>query len=189
MMARVKSPEKRLAILRAAVCEIAQVGLGASTARIAKGAGLAEGTMFTYFATKDDLLNELYIELKTEAYRRIQAGFPHGSGLRERVRHIWTEYLLWATENPDERKVSVLLNLSAIVTVATRERVGADREAVIQAMGELGERGAFKDLPAGFASSAMTAMQEAVMEMAAKKPRQKAILIERAFEAFWRMAK
>jgi hypothetical protein len=33
------------------------------------------------------------------------------------------------------------------------------------------------------------AMQEAVMEMAAKKPRQKAILAERAFEAFWRMAK
>jgi hypothetical protein len=35
----------------------------------------------------------------------------------------------------------------------------------------------------------MTAMQEAVMDMAAKKPRQRAILIEQAFDAFWRMAK
>jgi AcrR family transcriptional regulator len=189
MMARAKSPEKRQAILRAAVCEIAQVGLGASTARIAKGAGLAEGTMFTYFSSKDDLLNELYIELKTEAYRRIQAGFPQGSGLRDRARHIWTEYLRWAMENPDERKVSVLLNLSAVVSAATRERVGAEREAVAQTMVELGERGAFQDLPPGFASSAMLAMQEAVMEMAAKKPRQKTMLIERAFDAFWRMAK
>jgi AcrR family transcriptional regulator len=189
MMARAKSPEKRQAILRAAVREIAQVGLGASTAKIAKGAGLAEGTMFTYFSSKDDLLNELYIELKTEAYRRIQGGFPHGSGLRERVRHVWTEYLHWAMENPDERKVSVLLNLSALVTVATRERVGVEREAVTETMGELSERGAFKVLPAGFASSAMMAMQEAVMEMTAKKPRQKTILIERAFDAFWRMAK
>jgi hypothetical protein len=56
-------------------------------------------------------------------------------------------------------------------------------------MGELSERGAFKDLPLGFAPSAMTAMQEAVMEMAAKKPRQKTMLIEQAFDAFWRMAK
>jgi AcrR family transcriptional regulator len=189
MMAREKSPEKRQAILRAAVCEIAQVGLGASTARIAKGAGLAEGTIFTYFSSKDDLLNELYLELKTEAYRRIQTGFPQGAGLRERVRHIWTEYLRWAMENADERKVSVLLNLSPIVSVETRARVGADREAVTQTMGELSERGAFKDLPLGFAPSAMTAMQEAVMEMAAKKPRQKTMLIEQAFDAFWRMAK
>jgi hypothetical protein len=56
-------------------------------------------------------------------------------------------------------------------------------------MDQLAERGAFRDLPPGFASSAMTAMQEAVMEMAAKKPRQKAMLIERAFDAFWQMAK
>ncbi len=188
-MARAKSPEKRQAILQAAVREIAEAGLGASTARIARGAGLAEGTMFTYFSSKDDLLNELYIELKTEAYRRIHAGFPYESGLRERVRHLWTEYLRWAMEKPEERKVSVLLNLSMVISVATRELISAKRGAVAQTMEELGERGAFKDLPRGFASSAMTAMQEAVMEMAAKKPRQKAMLIEQAFEAFWRMAK
>ena len=188
-MARVKSPEKRQAILRATVCEITQVGLGASTARIAKEAGLAEGTIFTYFPSKDDLLNELYIELKTEVYRRMHANFPHESGLRERARHIWTEYLRWAIEKPDDRKVSVLLNLSTIVWATTRERISAERGAVTQTMDELDKRGAFKDLPPGFASSAMTAMQEAVMEMAAKKPRQKTMLVEQAFDAFWRMAK
>ncbi len=60
-MARVKSPEKRQALLQSAVHAIAKAGLGASTAKIATGAGLAEGTMFTYFPSKDDLLNELYI--------------------------------------------------------------------------------------------------------------------------------
>jgi AcrR family transcriptional regulator len=188
-MARAKSPEKRQAILQAAVREIAESGLGASTARIAKGAGLAEGTMFTYFSSKDDLLNELYVELKTEVYRRIHAGFPHESGLRARARHVWTEYLRWAMEKPQEQKVVVLLNLSSVVSAATRERIGAERGTVVQTMDELGERGAFKELPKGFASSAMAAMQEAVMEMSAKKPRQKTILVEQAFDAFWRMAK
>jgi len=188
-MARARSPEKRLALLQSAVRAIAEAGLGASTASIAKGAGLAEGTMFTYFSSKEELLNELYVELKSDVYGRIHADFPHEAGLRERVRHVWTEYLRWAIEKPEDRKVSVLLNLSSVVSAATRERVSAQRGAVTQAIDELGERGAFKDLPRGFASSAMTAMQEAVMDMAAKKPRQRTKLVEQAFEAFWRMAK
>jgi AcrR family transcriptional regulator len=187
-MARVRSPEKRQALLQSAVRGIAEVGLGVSTARIAKGAGLAEGTMFRYFASKNDLLNELYIDLKTAAYRLIHMGFPHQAGLRERVRHVWTEYLNWAMANPQERKVSVLLNLSTVISAATRKKMNSERGAVEKIMAELNVRGAFKNLPPGFASSSMTAMQEAAMDMAAKNPRQQAKLIEAAFQAFWRMA-
>ncbi len=188
-MARPRSPEKRQAILQAAVREIAQTGLGASTAKIAKGANLAEGTLFTYFATKDDLLNELYIELKSDAYRRLTVDFPHGAGLRERARFVWTQYLGWAIEKPNDRKVSVQLNVSDVITAETRERIGGERGAVEQTMSELDKRGAFKDLPPGFSSSAMAAMHEAVMDTVAKRPRQKTALIEQGFEAFWRMAK
>ena len=67
-MARVRSPEKRSAILQAAVHEIAKVGLGAPTAKIARRAGVAAGTLFTYFANKEELLNELYLELTGERY-------------------------------------------------------------------------------------------------------------------------
>jgi AcrR family transcriptional regulator len=188
-MARLRSQEKRQALLQSAVCEIAEAGLEVSTAKIAKGAGLAEGTMFTYFASKRDLFNELYIELKTEVYGAIHTDFPAQASVRERARHIWTRYLQWAMDKPRERKVSVLLNLSTVVSVATREQVNSLGTAVAQTMEELSERGAFRDLPPGFAASAMQAMQEAVMEMAAKKPRLKAELVERAFDAFWRMAK
>jgi AcrR family transcriptional regulator len=188
-MARPKSPEKRKAILLAAAREIAQTGLGASTAKIAKSANLAEGTLFTYFATKDDLLNELYIELKSDAYRRINANFPHAAALRERAKYIWTQYLLWAMENPDDRKTSMQLNVSDVITAETRARIAGERGAVEQALTEVDKRGAFKDLPPGFASSAMAAMQEAVSDTVAKRPRQKAMLIEQGFEAFWRMTK
>jgi AcrR family transcriptional regulator len=81
-MARLKSAAKRTAILRAAVREIAQSGLGAPTAQIAQRAGVAAGTLFTYFATKEQLLNELYVALKSEAYARINAKFP-GKGRQD----------------------------------------------------------------------------------------------------------
>ena len=187
-MARARSPEKRLALLHSAVREIARAGLGASTAKIAKGAGLAEGTLFTYFSSKEDLLNELYIELKSDSYGRIHAKFPLEADLRARARHVWTEYLRWAMEKPEERKVSLLLNLSTIISDTTRKRMNAQRGALTRTLDELGTCGAFDGLPSGFAAFAMTAMQEAVMEMAARKPRQKTKLVEQAFEAFWRMA-
>jgi AcrR family transcriptional regulator len=82
------------------VREIAESGLSVSTAKIAAGAGLAEGTMFRYFPSKSDLLNELYIELRTEMFLAMCAHFPHEADLRNRARHIWTEYLRWAMKRP-----------------------------------------------------------------------------------------
>lgn len=60
-MARPKSEDKKLALLEAATTAFAQSGVAASTAVIARNAGVAEGTLFRYFATKDDLINELYL--------------------------------------------------------------------------------------------------------------------------------
>jgi AcrR family transcriptional regulator len=187
-MARARSVEKQQAILQSAVREIADAGLSASTARIAKGAGLAEGTIFTYFRSKDELLNELYIALKTDVYQRIDRNFPHQAGLHERARHIWTEYLRWALEKPQEQTVSVLLNLSPVISTVTKDRLRDARNAVTQTMGELSKCGAFKNLPPGFAASTMSAMQASVLELATKGPRYSSKLIEPAFAAFWRMA-
>jgi AcrR family transcriptional regulator len=188
-MARPKSPEKRQAILDSAIRAIAQSGLGASTASIAKGAAIAEGTLFTYFSTKDDLFNELYIELKTEVYRRINANFPHQARLRDRARHIWTEYLHWAIASPSARKASAQLNLCEIVTPKTRDRLIADRGPIEEVISEVSKRGAFESLPPSFAAAAMAAMQQAVLDTIVTHPKQKASLIEDGFNTFWQMTK
>jgi AcrR family transcriptional regulator len=60
-MARPLSEDKRTAIPEAATEVVALLGVSAPTAKIAKGAGVAEGRLFTYFANKDELLNRLYI--------------------------------------------------------------------------------------------------------------------------------
>ena len=126
-MARSKSPEKRNAILQAAVREIAEAGLGAPTAKIARRAGLAAGTLFTYFANKEKLLNELYLELKIEVYRRVDTNFPRKANLERRARHVWSSLLDWAIEFPDKRKVSAQLNVSDLITPETRMRAAAER--------------------------------------------------------------
>jgi len=184
-MARVRSPEKRTAILQAAVHEIAEVGLGAPTAKIARRAGVAAGTLFTYFANKEELLNQLYLELKGEVYTRVNANFPHQGSLERRARHIWSSFLDWAIEFPERRKVSLQLNVSDRITPETRMRTAAQRGTIDGTLSELGTRGALRG-PAGFAAATMAAMQEATMEFMAKQPKQREELIERAFQVLWR---
>jgi len=186
IMARVRSPEKRNAILEAAVEEIAKSGLRASTAEIARSAGVAAGTLFTYFASKEELLNELYFELKIEVYARVNREFPHGASLERRARHVWSSSLHWGVDFPEKRKVSVLLNVSDLITTETRARTAAERGAVDATLSELGSRPALRGLPPGFAAATMSAMQEATLDFVAKQPKQREQLIERAFQVFWR---
>src|SRR5258707_10194731 len=111
-MARSKSPEKRNTILQAAVREIAEAGLGAPTAKIARRAGLAAGTLFTYFANKEKLLNELYLELKIEVYRSVDTNFPRKANLERRAGAALSRPLVCGTETPRKQKDWAQLNSS-----------------------------------------------------------------------------
>ena len=61
-------------ILDAATVAFDQQGTSISMATIAKIAGVSNGTLFHYFPTKQVLLDQLYITLKTELATRIGAG-------------------------------------------------------------------------------------------------------------------
>src|SRR5260370_12149609 len=111
-LARPLSDEKRNAILTSAALSVAALGMGAPTAKIAWGAGVAEGTLFTYFPTKDALFNELYLALKQEVAATMMADYPTGSPLRDRWRHIWDRYIDWGAANSAKRKAIRQLTVS-----------------------------------------------------------------------------
>jgi len=111
-LARPKSDKKRKAILDAAVELFADRGIGhAPTSAISSAAGVAEGTLFTYFKTKDDLLNELYREMRTEIDREM-ADYPVGADARTRLRFVWDRFLDMAERHPKRLKVQQQLRSS-----------------------------------------------------------------------------
>lgn len=185
-MARARSPEKRTAIFEAAIEEIAISGLGAATAKIAAQAGIASGTLFTYFPTKDDLLNELYLYLKLQVYERLNAGFPQKASLERRVWHIWSSYLNWSLEYPKHRNVSTQLHVSNVVTPETDRKVEQQRSVIAHTMEEVAALKGMKELPKEFASSLMSSMQEAAMDTIALHPKQREAISQQAFKAYWR---
>ena len=104
-MARPKSEDKRNAILSAATHVFADRGLGAPTSAISQAAGVAEGTLFTYFPTKDELINALYCEIKLELADAMMSNFPRRAGIRSRFQHVWDRYVTWGVDNPEQQKV------------------------------------------------------------------------------------
>jgi AcrR family transcriptional regulator len=59
--------DKRKAILEATLRLISQNGFhGTAVSKVAKEAQVSTGSIYHYFAGKDDLINELYKEIKRE---------------------------------------------------------------------------------------------------------------------------
>ena len=121
-MSRPLSEDKRQAILVAAAEMSAALGIGASTAKIAKAANVAEGTLFTYFATKDDLLNQLFLEIETDLAETLLASPPTTSDPCERVRHIWNWLIGWGLANPIWWKTLRQLKVSNRIRADTLRR-------------------------------------------------------------------
>src|SRR3984885_13997843 len=104
-MAKPKSEDKRNAILSAASQVFAERGLGAPTVAITSAAGIAEGSLFTYFKTKDELINALYRDIKLELADAMMSNFPRRAGIRNRFQHVWDRYVIWGVKNPTQQRV------------------------------------------------------------------------------------
>ncbi|HSY37168.1 MAG TPA: TetR/AcrR family transcriptional regulator [Acidobacteriaceae bacterium] len=187
-MPRPKTGDKRAAILHAAINTIAEAGVGASTASIAKAADVAEGSLFRYFPDKDKLLNELYRELKLDMRRAMIAGFPPSGSLRTRVHHIWSAYVTWGMESPAKRRAMLQLSVSDRITDQSRQEGQAGFEDATKAMQQFVARGKLSGLPAAYASDLLLAMAETTMASMAANPAKAEHYRSAGFEAFWSVA-
>ena len=185
-MARPLSEEKRQAILDAATNLIAEQGLSVSTAKIAKLANVSEGTIFTYFQNKDELINQLYLSLKQQL--RSALILPEQSvELREQVQGAWRAYISWGLSNPHGQQVLATLSLSSIVTDTTRA-IGNDAFCDISivlknAMAE----GALSHQSPDYVGAIMVTMANTTMEFMKLDAINAEALLRDGFAAFWRV--
>ena len=187
-MPRPKTGDKRAAILRAATKTIAEDGVGASTASIAKAAAVAEGSLFRYFPDKDELLNELYRELKLDMRSAMIEGFPVTASLRKRVQHVWNAYVTWGIGSPAKRKAMTQLSVSDRITGRNKREGQAGFEEATEAMQQLVARGKLSGLHPAFASDLLLAMAETTMATMLANPAKAERYRRAGFEAFWSAA-
>ncbi|HEX4538071.1 MAG TPA: TetR/AcrR family transcriptional regulator [Candidatus Acidoferrum sp.] len=186
-MARPRSEDKRNAILEAATRLFAERGLtDAPTSEISKQAGIAEGTLFTYFKTKDDLINALYRELKLELADAMMSDFPRKKNVRSKLRHVWDRYLNWGIANPKQRKVLAQLQVSEVLTKESKDAGGAPFVEFQTMIGDAIEQRLFRnDLPAELISRSLATLVEATIDLTVSKPSKADKYRDSGFQMFW----
>jgi AcrR family transcriptional regulator len=186
-MARSKSDDKRNAILAAATRMINNQGLSASTALIAHEAGVANGTFFTYFKTKIELLNELYLELKTGMVSATLAEMPSEAEIHEQFYHIWSNWMYWAVTNPEKRRTLTLLSVSDEITSETRIKSHQVMAHLAKLVEQIYTKGPMSDTEMAFVTALMNSLAEATMDFMVQHPEKAEEYCKVGFNALWRM--
>ena len=101
-MPRKLSSEKRQQFLDSALMLFVANGVkNTSTAAIAKDAGTASGTFFLYFPTKQDLINELILQIGQQQSEYINSLLTRNLSAWETFLTIWYGSIRWFLENID----------------------------------------------------------------------------------------
>ena len=120
------SSDKRQAILAAALRLIARLGLHAAPmSAVAREAGVAAGTLYLYFPSKEAMINALYLELLEDRDDSMRAG-AEGAAIEETdpragLWAFWHGLARWHLDHPDASSFLHQCKSSAILTVETRE--------------------------------------------------------------------
>lgn len=100
---RRKDANKVDLIYRASLELIQKEGIaGLTMSKLAKRAGLATGTLYIYFESKEVLLNQLYIKLSKESLERFLKGYSEEETFFTGFKKIWLNYLKHRIEFYDE---------------------------------------------------------------------------------------
>src|SRR5215469_14362737 len=172
-MPRPKSETRRKAILDAAWRVCAERGVNHTpTSAISQAAGVAEGSLFTYFKTKDELLNELYLEMRRDFDRNV-VDFPHHADVRTRLRFVWDAFLNLGISQPKRLQVQRQIRASGSL-MKENEKAGPLVLQTLEATREAVESGPFHNAPLEMMVLLLRALGEATIEYAVAHPEEEA---------------
>lgn len=100
---RPKSSEKENRIIMTALDLFIKQGLDhTSTAQIAREAGIATGTLFTYFKTKEELIDAVYSYSLNSVIEATKDAVDINASSYDFIKKGSMSYILWALENKKE---------------------------------------------------------------------------------------
>lgn len=105
MTAAVQPQDKKECILTAALELFSEKGFhGTAVPEIAQKAGVAAGTIYRYFESKEAVVNAVYRRHKEQLLAAILDDFPYGSDARSQIHHFVAKSLTFAKKYPQAFK-------------------------------------------------------------------------------------
>ena len=145
---------KRSAVLRATLRLVSERGFhGAAMSMIAEEAEVGAGTIYRYFASKEDLITQLYLEIKREKGKAFLAGYSEELSLRERFRTLWLNMLHYYMYHPQETAFLEQFDNSPYMKPEVKEAFAEYYEPLMRFFQYAFQEGVFKEMPLAMLST------------------------------------
>ncbi|MCF0054648.1 TetR/AcrR family transcriptional regulator [Dyadobacter sp. CY356] len=140
--------DKEKELLAAALKLFVEFGFhGTPTSKIAKEAGVANGTLFHYFKTKEELIVKLYIRIKEELNGHMLSKLDDQTPLEIRMKTVYEESIQWALVHRDEFYFIQQFHFSPHLAKVSAEDLEKQTRMHAALLGEGVESRIFKALP------------------------------------------
>jgi AcrR family transcriptional regulator len=183
--------DKQQEILKASLRLFVEFGFhGTPTSKIAKEAGVANGTLFHYYKTKDELIVALYSSVKTRLSEYMYAGTKPEAGFEENLKIIYANTLEWAIEHKEEFYFMQQFNTSPFLSLIAPEEISRQAKPHMELLESGIENKILKKLPVDLIfvllSHHIYGMSQYIHNTQPKEAEKKK-LISDSFNLLWRM--
>lgn len=150
---------KRQDILDTAVDLFVRQGVdNTPTAQICKVAGVATGTLFHHFHSKEEILTTLVLDIRESVHSAIMSSSQHIDDFKARFEAMWLAFNRWAIEHPNQFQFRA--QIEARINLDERTQKQVDKlQGEYQEITRMGiEQGALKSLPVDFLTGLVHAL-------------------------------
>jgi AcrR family transcriptional regulator len=180
--------DKREAILKTALSLFVERGFfGTPTSLISKEAGVATGTLFFYFRTKEELIDTLYLQVKAKAAEAMCRGLDEEKDTKARLNRLGHNAVAWGAENKEEMKFMEQFAHSPFVSTSAQEE-GMSRFVFLQDLVTVGIReGVIRDYDPQLLVYMMASSLSGLISRvaAAGSPLEREAIIDQGLEFVW----
>lgn len=158
-----------------------------STAAIAKEAGTAAGTLFLYFPTKQDLINELVLQISNDQSEYMKTLLDPSLSVQETFLTIWQGCIRWFLEHRDAFEYIRLVRDTGMVEEAIVQESGKSFVYFYDAIQKGLDEGALKPYSRDVIGAFLYQDIVAVMSLIRTQPgpQNQEEIIQAGFDIFW----
>lgn len=183
--------DKRESITNAALKLFVENGFhGTATGKIAQEAGVANGTLFQYFKTKDELVIALYLQFKEEMFEFVSEHTDNKTDIKESIKSNLLSSLNWALDNPTKFHFIQQFHISPYLGKVEQEVLNKQVEPHLTLIQKGIQKGVLKSMPADLIYSLISNQVFGVYKYITSKTfskSKKQEMIETTFEMLWDM--
>lgn len=158
-----------------------------STANISKEAGVATGTLFLYFKSKDELINELYKECKQQMAEKLFKDLPVNEGTHAVLKQIWGRAIEWGLTDKRAFQFTHMCKASPIITEATKEELASSHGFAMNLLSDAMKKGELTKMDEGMFFSLFDGLYNSTINyLIQTNLKNKKKIIDQSFEIFWK---